>query len=106
MSLRVATALTALAEIYQRNLSQQMLEVYISILAKVDEEIIIKSLMELAKSSKYFPKPAEVLEQARILVREQQLRTPALMEGPEPNEQDRADIQQLINDTKEGLGWD
>ena len=104
MSDRIAIALTALAEIHQRPISTVQLDLYVSILGSRPEELILKSIRILAAESKYFPKPAEIIAQARSIASEDLQRAPELM-APEMTEEQRVEAQRLIDYTKERLGW-
>lgn len=61
----IAKALLAAAEIYEKELTPEQVALYISFLKDLTEEQLANAMREHIATSKWWPKPSEILELAR-----------------------------------------
>ncbi len=58
----LAKLLLPLGEVFQREISPALLEIYWQTLKNYPDALVMKALSSLLKTSKFFPKPAEIIE--------------------------------------------
>lgn len=55
--------IVGVSELYSFKLSEAVIEIYYDVLKEYEFDVVKKSIYELIKTSKFMPKPAEILEQ-------------------------------------------
>lgn len=61
----IAKALLAAAEIYEKNLSEQQIKLYCSMLCELEEVQLAQAMREHIAESEWWPKPADILKRAK-----------------------------------------